>query len=71
MIAILLGIERFRPHAPAPLIAVAAGIAGMGLLGLQAYGVESVGQIPQGLPSFSWPDFSLVAALWPGALASR
>ena len=36
MIAILVGIERFRPRAPAPLIAVAAGIAGMGLLGLQA-----------------------------------
>jgi len=47
---------------------VAAGIAGMGLLGLQAYGVESVGKIPQGLPSFTLPDFSLVASLWPGAL---
>ena len=68
MVAILVGIERFRPHAPAPLIAVAAGIAGMGLLGLQSYGVESVGQIPRGLPSFSWPDLSLAAALWPGAL---
>ena len=40
----------------------------MGLLGLHTLGVKSVGQIPQGLPSFSWPDFSLVAALWPGAL---
>jgi sulfate permease, SulP family len=68
MIAILVGIERFRPRAPAPLIAVALGIAGMGLLGLQALGVKSVGQIPRGLPSFSWPDFSLVSALWPGAL---
>jgi anti-anti-sigma factor len=68
MIAILVGIERFRPRAPAPLIAVAVGIAGMGLLGLHTLGVKSVGQIPQGLPSFSWPDFSLVEALWPGAL---
>ena len=68
MIVILVGIERFRPQAPAPLIAVAAGIAGMGLLGLQTLGVQSVGQIPQGLPSFSWPDFSLIAELWPGAL---
>jgi anti-anti-sigma factor len=50
------------------LIAVAVGIAGMGLLGLHTLGVKSVGQIPQGLPSFSWPDFSLVEALWPGAL---
>jgi len=68
MIAILVGIEWFRPRAPAPLIAVALGIAGMGLLGLHTLGVKSVGQIPRGLPSFSWPDFSLVAALWPGAL---
>ncbi|HWT79273.1 MAG TPA: SulP family inorganic anion transporter, partial [Candidatus Methylomirabilis sp.] len=68
MIAILVGIEHFRPKAPAPLIAVAVGIAGMGLLGLRTLGVESVGQIPQGLPSFSWPDFSLAATLWPGAL---
>jgi sulfate permease, SulP family len=68
MIAILVGMEQLRPRAPAPLIAVAVGIAGMGLLGLRAHGVESVGQIPQGLPSFSLPDFSLAAELWPGAL---
>ena len=68
MIAILVGIKWFRPRAPAPLIAVALGIAGMGLLGLHTLGVKSVGQIPRGLPSFSWPDFSLAAALWPGAL---
>jgi SulP family sulfate permease len=68
MIAVLLGIEWFRPRAPAPLIAVAVGIAGMGLLGLHTLGVKSVGQIPRGLPCLSWPDLSLVAALWPGAL---
>jgi SulP family sulfate permease len=68
MIAILVGIEWFRPRAPAPLIAVALGIIAMGLLGLDALGVKSVGQIPQGLPSFYWPDFSLAADLWPGAL---
>ena len=61
-------LERFYPQAPAPLITVAAGIAGMGLLGLQAYGVASVGQIPKGLPPLTLPDVSLVAQLWPGAL---
>ncbi len=68
MIAILVGIEWFRPRAPAPLIAVALGIVAMGLFGLDALGVKSVGQIPQGLPSFYWPDSSLAADLWPGAL---
>jgi anti-anti-sigma factor len=40
----------------------------MSVLGLQAHGVESVGQIPTGLPPFTVPAFSLVEQLWPGAL---
>ena len=68
MIVLLVGIARFFPRAPAPLIVVAIAIASVRLFGLQAYGVETVGAIPQGLPSFTLPDFSLVAQLWPGAL---
>lgn len=68
MIVSLIGIARFFPRAPAPLIVVAIGIAGVRLFGLQNYGVETVGQIPQGLPSFTPPDLSLVARLWPAAL---
>jgi len=68
MIALLVGMEHFVPRAPAPLIAVAAGIAGAALLGLQSLGVELVGRIPQGLPPFTLPNFSLADRLWPGAL---
>jgi sulfate permease, SulP family len=68
MIAILIAIEHFAPKAPAPLIAVAAGIAGAYFLHLQVHGVELVGHIPQGLPSFTPPVLSLAAKLWPGAL---
>jgi len=68
MIILLVGIERFFPRAPAPLIVVAIAIASVRLFGLQAHGVETVGQIPQGLPPFTFPDFSLVAQLWTGAL---
>lgn len=68
MIVILVGTERLLPRAPAPLIAVAAGIAGAFLLGLKAHGVELVGLVPRGLPSFRLPDLSLAAQLWPGAL---
>jgi SulP family sulfate permease len=68
MIAVLVGFERFLPRAPAPLIAVAAGILGARLLGLQSHGVELVGRIPQGLPPLTIPEFSLVQELWPGAL---
>jgi len=68
MIVLLVGMEHFVPRAPAPLIAVAAGIAGAALLGLQSHGVELVGHIPQGLPSLTMPNFSLAERLWPGAL---
>ncbi len=68
MLALLVGTEKFLPKAPAPLIAVAVGIAGSGLLGLQAHGVELVGRVPSGLPPIAIPDFKLAAQLWPGAL---
>jgi len=67
-IALLVGIERLWPRAPAPVIAVAAGIAATRLFGLEALGVETIGRVPQGLPSFIVPDLSLLAVLWPGAL---
>lgn len=68
MIALLVALEYFAPKAPAPLLAVAAGIAGAYFLNLHAHGVELVGHIPQGLPSFTPPVLSLANQLWPGAL---
>jgi len=68
MIAILVGTEKLFPRAPAPLIAVAAGIAASSAFGLQARGVELVGLIPKGLPRITLPDFSLAPKLWGGAL---
>jgi sulfate permease, SulP family len=65
---LLVGMERFLPRLPAPLVGVGAGIAAMGLLGLGALGVETVGQIPRGLPGLQLPDLSLAAALWPAAM---
>jgi high affinity sulfate transporter 1 len=67
MIVLLITLEHWTPQAPAPLIAVAAGIGGMSLLGLSSLGVEAVGHIPRGLPSLTFPDASLIATLWPGA----
>jgi MFS superfamily sulfate permease-like transporter len=68
MLALLLGLKRFVPQVPAPLLTVGAGIAAMALLGLQASGVETVGEIPRGLPSLTLPDLSLAAQMWPAAL---
>ncbi len=68
MLAVLLGLEKFVPRAPAPIIAVAIGIAATALFGLQGLGVATVGHIPQGLPALVLPDLTLITKLWPGAL---
>jgi len=67
-IVLLLGLEHFVPKLPAPLVAVAAGIAAVGLLGLEGSGVAVIGEVPRGLPSIVLPDLALVGVLWPGAL---
>jgi sulfate permease, SulP family len=67
-IAGLATLERFRPRWPAPLIAVAVGIAGIAWLGWERHGIEPVGAIPSGLPGISVPHWHLVEVLWPGAL---
>ena len=68
IIIFLLTMERFLPKVPAPLLAVAAAIAGAYFLQLQHRGVELVGHIPPGVPSLVKPDLSLITVLWPGAL---
>jgi len=66
-LVILVVMERLRPHSPAPLVAVSAGIAAAWFLGLEASGVSTVGHIPQGLASITLPDVTLVVQLLPAA----
>src|ERR1700734_1376353 len=68
MLAILLGMERFFPKTPAPLVAVVLGVAAARFLGLNLFGVALTGHIPAGIPTPAIPDPSLGRALWPGAL---
>ncbi len=67
ILALLFALERFAPRVPAPLVAVALGIAASGLLGRSRHGVETVGIVPRGLPSPVWPSLQLAAQMWPGA----
>jgi len=67
-IVLLVALERFVPRLPAPLVAVACGIAASALLGLEARGVELVGRIPTGLPPLTLPDPGLIAGLATGAV---
>jgi high affinity sulfate transporter 1 len=65
---LLIVVERLAPKVPAPLLAVAGGILGAYLLHLNTHGLDLVGRVPQGLPSFTRPAFSLAQQLWPGAV---
>jgi high affinity sulfate transporter 1 len=67
LLALIFGLERFVPLAPAPLVAIGIAIAASGLLGLHDAGVATVGNIPRGLPTLVLPQLDLVAAMWPGA----
>ncbi|SAK52732.1 sulfate transporter [Caballeronia hypogeia] len=67
-LAALVLLERFTPRAPAPLLVVAAAIIAVAAFGLRAHGVETVGAVPAGLPSWTAPDLSLARKLWPDAL---
>lgn len=68
MLGLQLGLQRFLPRVPASLVTVATGITVSGLVGLSRFGVESVGQVMPGLPSFAFPEWSLLSDLWPAAV---
>ena len=68
-VALLLAIERWLPRLPAPLVAVAVGIAAVGVFGLDdSHGVATIGSVPTGLPAVTMPDWQLLTSLWPAAM---
>lgn len=67
MIVLMIVLEHFVPRSPAPLIAVAVGIAASALFGLAQAGVATVGNIPRGFPHWVGLNLGLVAQMWPGA----
>ena len=66
-LVVLVAMDKLWPNAPAPLVAVALGIAASWYFGLQALGISTVGKIPQGLPSITLPDLALLMQLAPAA----
>lgn len=56
-LAALFTLKHWLPKVPAALTVVIAGIATSAIFDLAAHGVATVGDIPPGLPSFSWPGF--------------
>ena len=66
-ILLLIGIEHWSARA-GPADRDRAGHRRHEPARIAGRGVETVGQIPRGLPSFIPPDFAMVGVLWPGAL---
>jgi SulP family sulfate permease len=58
-LVIILVLRRVAPVVPGSLVAVLVGIAAVKLLHLNHHGVEIVGPIKSGLPSFGAPDVHL------------
>jgi SulP family sulfate permease len=70
-LAVIFGVRRISPKLPAMLFAVVLGVVAVTVFNLDEHGVAVVGAIPDGLPSLTFPGFSLadVQQLLPDALA--
>jgi len=66
-LAVIALAKRFLPKSPAPLLAVAVGIAASAIIGLEAVGVSVVGAIQGGFPMPMLPRPALFEAMWPAA----
>ncbi len=66
-LAVIFLAKRLLPKSPAPLLAVAVGIAASAILGLEAAGVSVVGSIQGGFPVPRLPQPSLLESMWPAA----
>ncbi|WP_407543492.1 SulP family inorganic anion transporter (plasmid) [Deinococcus radiomollis] len=62
VLAVILGSERLSRKIPGALIAVAIAIAVTSLLGLDRYGIATVGSVRAGLPTIRVPPVSLADA---------
>ncbi|MDV2683087.1 solute carrier family 26 protein [Alkalihalophilus lindianensis] len=69
-IAILVLLKKFAPKIPAPLVVVVYSTALVYLFNLHEKGVSIIGEVPDGLPSLSFPVWSTeaISALMPVAI---
>lgn len=69
-ILLLLAVKRFKVPVPGPLLLVGLSVLVVWVFGLDAQGVKIVGTVPEGLPAFGVPKFSMdnFQALLPIAL---
>lgn len=59
-VVVMVAFHRYARRWPGPLIAMLGSAALVHVLGLTAYGIEVVGEIPQGLPSLHLPQVTSI-----------
>jgi high affinity sulfate transporter 1 len=59
ILAVIVGFKRFAPRVPGALIAVVGAIGGSMAFDLARNGIETIGEVPSGLPSLSLPALQL------------
>ncbi|MDX6744160.1 SulP family inorganic anion transporter [Actinocorallia sp. A-T 12471] len=69
--AVIVGLRRYAPALPGPLIALVLATVAVAVAGLDKHGVSILGPVPSGLPTPHLPHVPLGqwAALIPGAVA--
>lgn len=69
-VAILRGLRRLHKSIPGALVVVLIGTGLVAGFRLDTQGVAIIGEVPEGLPPFSWPNLSLerLLTVWPTAL---
>lgn len=55
VLVLLFVVGRFAPKAPGPLVVLLGAAAVVAIFGLDRYGLDVVGEIPEGLPAFRIP----------------
>jgi sulfate permease, SulP family len=68
-IAVLVGLRRFAPRIPGPLVAVAGGIVLVAATSIEDHGLAVIARVPSGLPVPVAPSVHHFGALLPGAFA--
>jgi high affinity sulfate transporter 1 len=63
VISLIVGAEKYSRKFPGALIAVVGAVIAGGVFNLQAYGVHTIGTVPQGLPRIGLPEVSWSLAL--------
>ena len=58
-ILMIWGLKKINKSLPGPLIIVVLGVIVVSVLGWDGKGVKIVGEVPEGLPTFSLPDISV------------